>query len=91
MDKETKRNDFDAYENYETQYTAENIFMGHTPDMYNNFSGTVNGLAEELEEYLITKIESTSFSGETARELAYDFISRVNFSQIADRMIDDNT
>ena len=83
--------EFNGYCNYETEYIADNVFSMHTPDMYSNFAGTVESLADELQSYIVTQIESSSFGEGTAREVAYRFIEEVDFTEIADRMIEDNS
>ena len=83
--------EFNGYCNYETEYIADNVFAMHTPDMYSITNGNVESLADALENYMITQIESSSFGEGTAREVAYRFIEEVDFTEIADRMIEDNT
>jgi hypothetical protein len=83
--------EFNGYCNYETEYIADNVFAMHTPDMYPSADRTVKSLADELQNYMITQIESSSFGEGTAREVAYRFIEEVDFEEIADRMIEDNS
>lgn len=81
------KSEFDAYVNAQTQYIAEAFAQINPPE---NFGAvTAEQYADSLTDKLLTEIESSSFSGGMARELAYEFMNAVDFSQIADRMMEE--
>lgn len=80
------RTNFNGFVNEETNYAYELL----APKEYEMEKGyTVETLADKLADVMTEEVESSSFSGGMARDLAEQFIEAVNFEEVADMLLAD--
>ena len=80
------RTEFNGFVNEETNSAYEHL----APREYEMEKGfTVETLADKLADVMTEEVESSSFSGGLARELAEQFLQVVDFEEIADRLLAD--